>query len=255
MVAANRRTAVVVQSGTPVGMPWAGAAAAVLQAWYGGCEAGRGVADVLFGAADPAGRLPLTLPRRLAATPAFLAFGAERCGGRTRYAEDVHVGYRWYERTGAPVLFPFGHGLSYAEFALARLRVDVSPSPHDYGGDAGGGGGLTEARLLVSVGVSNRGSRAGSEVVQVYVSQRGPSAARPIKELKGFSKVKLGVGEERTVEIPMSLKYACSFWDEQKRAWVMERGTFDVLVGTSSADESMLTASFDVPKTTWWNGL
>jgi beta-glucosidase len=212
-VAANAHTAVVVQSDTPVAMPWADAAPAILQARYGGNEAGHGVADVLFGGVSPSGRLLLTFPRRLADTPALLHFGAER-GARTLYAKDVHVGYRWYDHTRASMLFPFGHGLSYTAFALGGLAVDVV---------AGG------ETLLVSVTVCNTGARAGAEVVQVYVAQRSPSVTRPVKELKRFSKVRLEAGEERAVEIPVSLKYACSFWDEDRNAWTMERDTFHVL--------------------------
>ncbi|CAK7206644.1 beta-glucosidase [Sporothrix eucalyptigena] len=238
VLAANHNTAVVLQSGTPVAMPWIAAAPAVLQAWYGGNETGRAIADVLFGDANPSAKLPLTFPARLEDTPAFLSFGAER--GRTLYGEDVFVGYRFYEKAGRDVLFPFGHGLSYTEFAVDALCVDASEA---------------DDHLRVSLCVQNTGTRGGAYVAQVYVSQRQPSIARPVKELKGFGKVFLGPGERQTLTVPMSLKYATSFWDEQKKSWAMEKDTFDVFVGGSSADEKMLTSFFVVSETRWWNGL
>ncbi|KAK6077068.1 glycoside hydrolase family 3 [Seiridium cupressi] len=210
VVEANSNTAVVIQSGTPVAMPWANSTSAILQAWYGGNETGNGIADVLFGDVNPSARLPLSFPQRLEDTPTFLNYGSER--GRTIYGEDVYIGYRWYEKTKKDVLFPFGHGLSYSDFQLSDISVTASEAFDS---------------LVVSVAVHNVGAQSGSEVVQVYVSQRNPSIARPLKELKGFAKASLAVGETKRVEVPISLKYATSFWDENRNAWAMERDTFD----------------------------
>ncbi|KAK9802323.1 putative beta-glucosidase [Seiridium cardinale] len=237
VVEANSNTAVIIQSGTPVAMPWANSTSAILQAWYGGNETGNGIADVLFGDVNPSARLPLSFPQRLEDTPTFLNYGSER--GRTIYGEDVYIGYRWYEKTKKDVLFPFGHGLSYSDFQLSDISVTASEAFNS---------------LVVSVAVHNVGAQSGSEVVQVYVSQRNPSIARPLKELKGFAKTGLAVGETKRVEVPISLKYATSFWDENKNAWAMERDTFDVLVGKSSADPAMLSSSFTTSKTQYWNG-
>ncbi|KAH8655309.1 putative beta-glucosidase [Xylariales sp. PMI_506] len=238
VIKANTNTAVVVQAGTPVAMPWAQSVPAIVQAWYGGNETGNGIADVLYGGVNPSGKLPLTFPMCLEDTPTFLNYGTER--GRTIYGEDVYIGYRYYEKLKKSVLFPFGHGLSYTQFKLSDLSVDLSEA---------------DEKILVSVCVQNIGFCDGQEVVQVYVSQRSSSIARPVKELKDFKKVKVAVGETVKVEIPMSLKYSTSFWDELKNTWVMERGIFDVSVGNSSTDSSMLKTSFELSKTQWWSGL
>lgn len=238
VIASNPNTAVVSQTGAPVSMPWISSAPAVVQAWYCGNETGNAIADVLFGDTNPGGKLPLTFPLRLEDTPTFLNYGSER--GRTVYGEGVFIGYRFYETVKKEVLFPFGHGLSYTTFKLGSLAIDVS-EPTD--------------ALRVSVQVENTGPRSGHETVQVYVSQKQPSVPRPVKELKGFRKVLLAPGESATVSVDMSLKYATSFWDEGRDAWVMERDTYTVFAGTSSADDTALQASFAVSGAKRWNGV
>ena len=139
-----------------------------------------------------------------------------------------------------PVLFPFGHGLSYTSFSFSRLEVEKSED-----GD----------KVSVSIEVQNTGEREGKEVVQVYVSQKSPSIRRPKQELKGFKKVSLGKGEKKTVVVEMETKNACAFWDEIRSAWIVERDEYEVLVGASSQDERMLKGRFEVDTTWWWNGL
>ena len=235
VTAANANTAVVIQSGTPVSMPWLSSTPALLQAWYGGNETGNAIADVLFGNVNPSGKLPLSFPIRDEDNPAFLNYRSER--GRVLYGEDVYVGYRFYEKTLRDVAFPFGHGLSYTKFEVKDLHVNDD-----------------ETNIAVTSTVSNVGPRDGAQVVQVYVSQRAPSVNRPRKELKGFTKTFLKVGESKTVDVTVAKKYATSFWDEDRDAWVMEKDTYDVLVGDSSAD-TPLRAQFEVKQTQWWNGL
>ncbi|OKL59878.1 hypothetical protein UA08_04661 [Talaromyces atroroseus] len=235
---ANANTAIVIQSGTPVSMPWATTAPAIMQAWYGGNETGNAIADILYGDVNPSGKLPLTFPLQLEDNPTYLNFGSER--GRTIYGEDIYIGYRFYESVQRDVCFAFGYGLSYTEFALGNLAVSISED---------------EDVLAIEVMVENVGSRSGAHIVQVYVSQRHPSVKRPVKELKGFAKVCLDKSEKKKLEICLSLKYATSFWDERKHAWAMEKDAFDVHVGSSSVDKDMLTDSFEVSKTRWWNGL
>ena len=232
---ANPNTVVVIQSGTPVTMPWVKDTKALLQAWYGGNETGNAIADVVFGNVNPSAKLPLSFPVRNEDNPAFLNYRSER--GRTVYGEDVYVGYRFYEKTKKDVAFAFGHGLSYTTFGYKNLSVA------DKGDE-----------VLVSVDVSNTGKVDGAEVVQVYVAQRAPSIARPVKELKGFKKVGLKAGQSEKVEVVLSKKYAASFYDEARMAWIMEKDTFDVLVGGSSAD-TPLKGSFEVKETSWWKGL
>ncbi|KAL5617953.1 hypothetical protein FOVSG1_000175 [Fusarium oxysporum f. sp. vasinfectum] len=194
---ANPNTVVLIQSGTPVSMPWVDQASTIAQAWFGGNEAGNGIADVLFGAVNPSGKLPITMPRRVADNPSALNFRSE--GGRVLYSEDVHVGYRWYDTLDIEPLFPFGHGLSYTTFELSDLHIEehlVSESN----------------KLAVSVNVSNTGSRCGAAVVQVYVKPPHPTPltasaldtiTRSSKELKGFAKINLDAGASGAAKIEL----------------------------------------------------
>jgi beta-glucosidase len=233
---ANPSTIVVMQSGTPVAMPWISSVNGLVHAWYGGNETGNAIADIVFGNVNPSAKLPLSFPKRLQDNPAFLNYRTER--GRTLYGEDVYIGYRWYEMLDLPALFPFGHGLSYTKFEFSGLEVEKG-----------------EQVLNVSVNVKNTGDRGGAEVVQVYVAQKNPSIKRPKKELKGFKKVWLEKGEEKVVKVPIQVKYAASFWDEVREAWVVEKDTYEVLVGNNSAGEAVAKGSFQVEKTSWWNGV
>jgi beta-glucosidase len=239
VAAANPRTIVVVQSGTPVSMPWASDVSAIVQAWYGGNETGNAIADILYGDVNPSGKLPLSFPVRLEDNPTFFNFRSER--GRVLYGEDVYIGYRFYETTKKQVLWPFGWGLSYTSFQISGLRVtqsSVDPT----------------SKLTISVDVANTGTTDGAEVVQVYVSQRQPSIRRPEKELKGFKKVFVPSDTSQNVEIEIERKYATSFWDEERQQWVEESGVYDILVGTSSVEISA-RETFEVERTTWWSGL
>ncbi|KAJ5953684.1 hypothetical protein N7454_000580 [Penicillium verhagenii] len=172
---ANPNAIVVVQSGTPVAMPWASKAKAVIQAWYGGNELGNAIADVIFGKVNPSGKLPMTFPKVMQDNPAFLNFNAN--DGRVLYGEDIFVGYRFYEKMEKEPQFAFGHGLSYTTFKLSDLEV----SPSD-----------------VQLVVQNTGTRQGAEVVQVYVAPVQSDTCRPVKELKAFSKVALAPGGSKT---------------------------------------------------------
>ncbi|KAI4719897.1 hypothetical protein E4T48_03957 [Aureobasidium sp. EXF-10727] len=238
VVEANPKTVVVLQSGTPVEMPWLSNTAALLQAWYGGNETGNGIADVLFGDVNPSGRLSLSYPVRNEDNPAFLNFGSE--AGRVLYGEDVYMGYRWYDTLGTRVNFPFGYGLSYTTFEMSELSVEMSGSS-----------------LVTSVRVTNTGKSDGADVLQVYVSQYKPSIRRPLKELKGFSKVHLAAGESRVVKVNTPIKYACSFYDECSQSWVCESGIYDVLVadGSQLNVPGTLNAKFEIQETFRWNGL
>lgn len=232
---ANPRAAIVIQSGTPVTMPWADKASAMVQAWYGGNETGNAIADILFGKVNPSGKLPLSFPIRIEDNPAFLHYSSER--GRVLYGEDIYVGYRYYEKVKRPTLFPFGHGLSYTTFTLSDLKV----STH-------------ESTVSVQLEVSNTGQLAGSEVVQVYIHACSPSINRPYKELKGFKKVSVGARQKVIVEVEMNKQNATSFWDEGRDMWIIERGTYQFLVGNSSQCD-FLEESFEVSETGWWSGL
>ncbi|KAG9245175.1 glycoside hydrolase family 3 protein [Calycina marina] len=234
--AANPSTVVVVQSGTPVAMPWVSSVNALVHAWYGGNETGNAIADVLFGDVNPSAKLSMSFPKRIQDNPAFLNYKTER--GRTLYGEDVYVGYRWYEILDLPVLFPFGHGLSYTTFEFSDLKVEKK-----------------DKILSTTVKIKNTGNVPGAEVVQVYCSQKNPSLKRPVKELKGFNKVFLEKGEEKVVEVLIEIKYAASFWDEVREAWVVEKDTYEVIVSDTSAGEGLLRGNFEIEMTSWWNGV
>ena len=244
VLAANPRTVVVLQSGTPVAMPWADSTSTILQAWYGGNETGNAIADVLYGQVNPSGKLPMTFPRHLAQNPAFLSFRSER--GRVLYGEDVYVGYRYYDKLSISPLFPFGHGLSYTTFRFSDLEVTQSQSEVPVSSP--------EASIIVHCCVVNTGTREGAEVVQVYVQQLKPSISRPPKELKGFKKVFLQPGEKKTVRVNMERRYACSFWDEGRDQWIVEQGKYKIMIGRSSR-AGFLEQHFEVQKTGWWHGI
>lgn len=237
--AANPNTAVVMQSGTPVDLSsFLPTVPALMHAWYGGNETGNAIASVVFGETNPSAKLPLSWPARLEDNPAYLSYRSER--GRTLYSEDVYVGYRWYEATKRDVAFAFGHGLSYTTFKFGEIKVE-----------------LAGEEVVVSLDVTNAGEVPGAEVVQVYVSQDSPSIRRPVKELKGFEKVFLAAGETKRVEVKVQTKYATSFWDEARDAWISEKGAYKVFASDSSqlVEGRFLEGGFEVAKTSWWNGI
>lgn len=238
---ANPNTAVVVQSGTPVTMPWLSSTPALIQAWFGGNECGNAIADVLFGDENPSGKCPLSFPKRLQDNPSYLHYRSDR--GNVVYGEDVFIGYRYYEAVEREVNFEFGHGLSYTTFELGGLKVEESGKGED-------------GKLVVSVDVKNTGSIKGAEVVQVYVKQEKTTVNRPKKELRGFNKVELDAGESKVVEVEVALKYAASFWDEARDSWIVEEGKYEIIVGNSSVEgKNTLVQSFEVAETFWWNGI
>ncbi|ODV76852.1 glycoside hydrolase family 3 protein [Suhomyces tanzawaensis NRRL Y-17324] len=231
----NRNVIVVNQSGSPVSMPWIDNVAGLVQAWYGGNELGNAIADVLFGDVNPSGKLSMTFPKRLEDNPSFLNYGSTN--GRVIYGEDIFVGYRYYEKVGREVLFPFGYGLSYTTFSLFNLRVKVE-----------------ERDLKVSVSLKNTGSRKGAEVVQVYVAQDKPNIIKPVKELRDFTKVTLDPGQEREVYFTIPLNDATGYWNTYSESWESDAGAYKVLVGSSSRDADLLQG-FSIEKSSSWLGL
>jgi beta-glucosidase len=221
---ANPRTIVVLQTGGPVEMPWSGKVAAILEAWYPGQEAGNAIADVLTGVAEPGGRLPQTFPVRWADNPAHSQDREVYPGleGKVRYEEGIFVGYRHYDKHGMTPLYPFGFGLGYTNFALSDLAIDDSAFESD-------------GKLVVSLTATNIGERAGSTVVQLYVSDDKPTEPRPAKELKAFEKIHLGPGESRSLTMLLDAR-AFAWYREAAKHWLVEAGSFTIRVGQSSAD-------------------
>jgi beta-glucosidase len=198
---------VVVNAGAPVSMDWAERAGAILQVWFGGQDMADALVDVLTGATDPGGRLPVTLPERIEHNPAFGNFPGQN--SQIRYGEGVLVGYRWYEARHIPVRFPFGHGLSFTSFAIGAPRLS-SVTVTD-----------TEP-LVIEVPVTNTGRRGGAEVVQCYVAPAPARLPRPPKELKAFAKVWVDPGETAVVRFEVDDR-AFAYWDPGDGAWASLR--------------------------------
>lgn len=243
LAAANPNIVVANISGNAYAMPWLDRVPAVLQIWYLGTMIGPAIADVISGRVNPSGKLPFSFPRRLEDCGAH-SFGAEAYPGvegeaagnaaadlegadvnvgrdpQEVYAEDILVGYRWHDTKSVPAMFAFGHGLSYTGFAYgsARLSSDV----------------LTDGgTITVSVPVTNTGSRAGKETVQLYLSELSPVVPRPAKELKGFVKLSLEPGETREAVFTVGAD-ALKYFDAETHAWIAQPGAFRALVGSAS---------------------
>ena len=227
VAAVNPNTAVVIIAGSQVGMgDWVDDVPAVIQAWYPGQEGGNAIADVVFGDVNPSGRLPMTFVRDWADHPCYFNYP----GGM--YSEGLYVGYRYFDSFGVTPLFPFGHGLSYTSFTYSNLVVDDA----DF---------VTVGVVHVSVDVQNIGSRAGAEVVQLYVREVVSSVERPDKELKAFAKVELAAGETRTVGFELDQR-AWQYWSPAAHDWVADPGQFEILVGASAGD-IRLSGAFNHP--------
>lgn len=237
VAAANPRTIVVLQTGSPVTMPWLDQVAAVVQAWYPGQECGNAIADVLFGAVNPSGKLTQTYPARLEDNPAFINYPGEN--GRVRYGEGIFVGYRYYEAKNVAPVFPFGFGLSYTSFEYGELQLSAQTIAPD-------------ERLTVDIDITNTGTRAGKEIVQLYVADVEARVRRPHKELKAFAKLALEPGETKTASFELD-RASLAFWDDARHAWVAEAGSFELLAGSSSQDIRS-TATFELTTTAVFGG-
>lgn len=239
VAAANPKTIVVVESGTAVTMPWIDKVSGVLEAWYAGSKGADAVANILFGDVNPSAKLPMTFPKSEADLPhpklvipppgaqgrdAVMRTGEAKPTFSVKYDEGLKVGYKWYDAENKPVLFPFGHGLSYTTFEYSGLKVVP-------GNDTN-----------VSFTVKNTGQREGAEVAQVYATL--PDNTEPPKRLVGFSKVWLKPGESKEVMVPIHAKYL-SIFDETKNAWQLVPGSYTFMVGGSSK-ELPLTEKVDL---------
>jgi beta-glucosidase len=216
VAAANPRTVVVVNSGAPVLLPWAGDVAAVLLTWFGGQEFGHALADVLLGVTEPGGRLPTTWPAIQAGV-----LSTQPAGGVLAYTEGASIGYRGYDRDGREPLYPFGHGAGYTTWSYDAMTVDA-----DVLGARG------EPEVAVGVQVRNTGARRGREVVQVYASRPDSAVERPVKWLAGFAAVDADPAETVSAEISVP-KRVFQHWSDQ--GWTLEPGTFVLSAGPSSA--------------------
>lgn len=212
----NSNVVVLLFGGSAVEMPWINSAKAILMLYLGGEAGAQAAADLLYGKTCPSGRLAESFPLRLEDTPSYANFPG---GDRTvEYRESIYVGYRYYDKAGADVLFPFGYGLSYTQFAYRELAADVQ-----------------DGKVTVTVNVKNTGSVAGAEVVQFYVGQKNPSIFRPLRELKSFSKVFLQPGEEKSVRVVLERR-AFAFYRVETHDWCVETGEYVISAASSSRD-------------------
>jgi beta-glucosidase len=239
VAAANPKTVVVLETGSPVLMPWVDAPAAILEAWYAGSDGANAVGNVLFGTVNPSGKLPNTFPLSEADLPHPTVVKpppeSEHFSGpvsperwaaglppfEVTYDEGVKVGYKWYDAEKKPVLFPFGFGLSYTTYEYSGLSVNAGQ------------------KIEVTFSIANTGGRNGAEIGEVYAALPA-NAEEPPKRLVGFTKVKLDTGEKRTVTIEVDRKYL-SIWDVKKHAWTLLPGDYTFMVGGSSQDLPLKT--------------
>ena len=218
---AQPKTVVVINSGAPMVMSeWIDAVPAVLQAGMFGQGGASPLADILFGRLNPSGKLAETYPIKIEDTPAYLNWPGEE--GTVRYGEGLFIGYRYYDAKKMTVQFPFGHGLSYTIFGYGEPKLSKQAIKAD-------------DILTVSIDVTNTGKMAGKEVVQLYVRPLQSTMVRPVKELKGFTKLCLNPGETKTAEIKLSRR-AFAYYHPGHKDWVVDDGTFELLIGASSAD-------------------
>ncbi len=216
VAAANPNTIVVVNSGSAVTMPWAGAVKGIIEAWYPGQQYGNALAALLWGDVNFSGKLPVTFPQSLADVPAHTAAQWPGQNNQVQYSEGLQVGYRWYDAQNKTPLYPFGFGLSYTTFSYANLTMSTPDSA---------------GNVAVGFDVTNTGSRAGAEVAQVYVGQPA-SAGEPPKNLRGFQRVQLNPGQTQHVSLTLDAR-SFQTWTT---TWTTTGGTHTIYVGSSSRD-------------------
>lgn len=216
----QKNVVVVLHNGSPVEMPWISKVSAVLESYLGGEALGEVQRDILFGKVNPSGKLAESFPVRLQDNPSYLSYRVKK--EKVHYQEECFVGYRYYDSKEMEVLFPFGHGLSYTTFEYSNLKPDRER--------------MTDGETVnVTVDIKNTGKTAGKETVQLYVSPADCDVIRPVKELKGFEKVSLEPGEQKTVRFTLD-KRAFAYWDTEKSDWRVSEGAYGILIGASSRD-------------------
>ena len=220
--AVNPSLVTVMICGNAYAMPWYKKVPTIVQAWYGGTEAGNAITSVLFGETNPSGKLPFSFPVKIEDNAAHTFDAYPGDGETVEYKEGIFVGYRWFEKKKIKPLFAFGHGLSYTSFNYGKITLDKKVIKE------------TDS-LTISIPITNTGKREGAEVVQMYIMDKESSLPRPIKELKGFKKIKIAPGETTKVDFTIG-KEALSFYDPTHHKWVAEPGKFQILIGAASDD-------------------
>ncbi len=222
----NKNVGVVLVSGNAVSMPWVGEVKAVIQAWYLGSQAGHAITDVIAGKANPSGKLPFSFPVKLTdnAAHSFGEFSYPGNGTSQYYKEDILVGYRWHDTKKIKPLFAFGHGLSYTSFEISEAAVDKK----EY---------RAGESITIGFRLENKGERAGSEVVQIYIGKPQSQVDRALKELKGFQKISLQPGAFTKGSIAIDVN-SLSYYNESEADWHLEKGDYLIYIGNSSENIS-----------------
>ncbi|MCA0043716.1 beta-glucosidase [Celeribacter litoreus] len=225
IAARNPKTVAIIATPDAVVMPWIDSVASVLMPFYGGQGVGHAIADVISGRQNPCGKLTVTFPQKLEDVPGYLSYPGE--SNKHIYSEGIHVGYRAYDKRKMEPLFPFGFGLSYTSFAYDNLSCDTDRI------DAG-------TTFTVSLDVTNTGALAGKEIVQLYARPHAPRLIRPLRELKGFTKVALEPGETKRVSITVEAR-DLRYFDPDYKLWLLDAGTLSIDIGASSRDIRLTT--------------
>jgi len=220
VAAVQKKSVVILSNGSAVAMPWVEKVPAILEGWLTGQGMGRAVAEVLFGIVNPSGKLSETFPRKLEDNPSYLNFPGDL--GKTYYGEGIFIGYRYYEKKKIQPLFAFGHGLSYSSFKYTELKLQKKSL-------------IDTDKLKFSINITNTGTHAGAEVIQVYITDEEASVAQPEKALCAFEKIQLNPGEIREVSFEVEPR-AFSYFNPLYKKWIIESGYFNISVGSSSED-------------------
>ena len=213
----NPNAIIVLNTGSPVDMPWVNKAKSILQSWYAGQEYGDALFEILTGLVNPSGKLPTTFPKRIKDTPAYSCYPGENL--QMSYDEKLLIGYKWYDRKKIEPLFHFGHGLSYTNFEYSNLRISNSDKNN----------------FTCSFNIENVGDISGFEISQCYISFMNCDEDEPIKKLQGFDKTYINSGEIKKIEICLDSK-SFSTWDIKNHQWEIKKGVFKILIGSSSND-------------------
>ena len=220
LLKANPKTVVALMGGGAIDMTrWVSKTPAILQNWYAGMEGGNALARILFGTVNPSGKLPMTFPKKLQDNPSYALGeypGDTAKSLQVHYYDDIYVGYRYYDTYKVTPQFAFGHGLSYTNFEYSNLKLAA-----------------VGKNVTATFTIKNTGKIAGAEVAQIYVHEQNAALPRPEKELKGFEKIRLGAGEQKTISIKMD-ENTFKYFDDVKNEWVMDKASFDILVGGAS---------------------
>ena len=224
----NKNTALIINTGSPVNIPWSNKAKAILQTWFAGQEFGNALFDILSGEINPSGKLPTSFPVRIEDTPAFKSYPGKNL--QMNYDEKLLIGYRWYEKQSIQPLFCFGHGLSYTKFKYKNLEINIEDNKE----------------VSCKFSIENTGEISGAEIAQCYLRYTKNLENEPSKTLQGFCKVNIDAHDEKNVEIRLTQRNF-SYWSIDTKSWQIRDGSYEILIG-SSVENIYLKSSIKLEK-------